>query len=1014
MSDGLHPGDSERFYDLPFIGMAVTSPSSKRWLHVNQTLCDFLGYPREELVEKTWAELTHPDDLAENVALFDRVIRGEIDGYKMDKRFIRKDGATVYATIDVKCERNPDGSVNRFFSMVADITQRREAEAALRASLSLLSNLARQVPGVIYQFRLYPDGRSCFPFASQAMRDIYEVSPEEVREDATTVYQRLHPDDFAMVQASIVQSAETLEPWRCEYRVVLPRQGVRWRSGLARPERLEDGSILWHGFISDSTSRHEAQQQLAESEERYRVLIESAPEAIAVLDADSGRFVEANANALKFFGMERAELLTKGPADVSPPMQPDGRTSVKAAVEIVERALRGECPVFEWTHRTRDGRDVATEVRLVRLPSSTRQLVRGSITDISERQRADQELRQLKAAIASSINGIATADLDGRLTFVNQAFLDLWGYRNAAEVLGRDATDFWLSGERASAVVHALQTRGSDSGEMITVRLDGSQRHLQYNANIFPDARGSPAGLLASFLDITEQKRALEDLRLKDQAIATSLNGIVITDPAARIEYANPAFARLWGYDASEQVIGRPATDFVDASTVNRIVRTLLTAGIWQGEIEARRMDGVAIDLLVSANVVRDRDGTIMRLMASIADITEAKRLQLQLTQSQKMQSVGRLAGGVAHDFNNLLTVMKGYVELARHDVSSSSSVADDLEAVNRAVDSAAGLTQQLLAFSRKQIIHPRVLNLNDSVTRMVGMLGRVLGEDIELRLVTAGDLGLVRFDQNQSEQILVNLAVNARDAMPDGGRLTIETANVVLDADYARTHPDAAPGSYVMLAVSDTGTGMTADVQSHLFEPFFTTKEAGRGTGLGLAMVYGAVTQNGGRIEVYSEVGHGTTFRIYLPRVSEAATPVETRERSPLPGGGETIVVVEDDDAIRALTMRLLKGLGYNTHAYRSGVEALRALETMQAPIDLVVTDVIMPEMKGSELAQRLRQLRPGLRVLFASGYSEDVIAHHGVLDPGVDFLQKPYSIEELARRVREALDRPVPHGSS
>ncbi len=1014
MSDGLHPGDSERFYDLPFIGMAVTSPSSKRWLHVNQTLCDFLGYPREELVEKTWAELTHPDDLALDVAEFERVMRAESDGYKMDKRFIRKDGAVVYATIDVKCERNPDGSVNRFFATVADITQRREAEAALRASLSLLSNLARQVPGVIYQFRLYPDGRSCFPFASQAMRDIYEVSPEEVREDASTVYQRLHPDDFAMVQASIVRSAETLEPWRCEYRVVLPRQGVRWRSGLARPERLEDGSILWHGFISDSTSQHEAQQQLAESEERYRVLIESAPEAIVVLDADSGRFVEANANALKFFGMERAQLLEKGPNDVSPPMQPDGRPSSEAARELVHRALLGECPVFEWTHRAGDGRDVATEVRLVRLPSSTRQLVRGSLTDISERQRADQELRQLKAAIASSLNGIATADLDGRLTYVNQAFLDLWGYRTAAEVLGRNATDFWLSGERASAVVHAILKRGSDSGEMIAVRLDGSQRQLQYNANIFPDARGRPAGLLASFLDITEQKRALEDLRLRDQAIATSLNGIVITDPAARIQYANPAFARLWGYDASEQVIGRPATDFVEASTVSGIVRTLLTAGVWQGEIEARRMDDVAIHLLVSANVVRERDGTIMHLMASIADITEAKRLQLQLTQSQKMQSVGRLAGGVAHDFNNLLTVMKGYVELARHDVAPGSSVADDLEAVNRAVDSAAGLTQQLLTFSRKQIIHPRVLNLNDSVTRMVGMLGRVLGEDIELRLVTAGDLGLVRFDQNQSEQILVNLAVNARDAMPDGGRLTIETANVVLDADYARTHPDAAPGSYVMLAVSDTGTGMTADVQSHLFEPFFTTKEAGRGTGLGLAMVYGAVTQNGGRIEVYSEVGHGTTFRIYLPRVSEAATPVETRERSPLPGGGETIVVVEDDDAIRALTMRLLKGLGYNTHAYRSGVEALRALETMQAPIDLVVTDVIMPEMKGSELAQRLRQLRPGLRVLFASGYSEDVIAHHGVLDPGVDFLQKPYSIEGLARRVREALDRPVAHGSS
>ncbi len=544
---------------------------------------------------------------------------------------------------------------------------------------------------------------------------------------------------------------------------------------------------------------------------------------------------------------------------------------------------------------------------------------------------------------------------------------------------------------------------------MVAVRRDGSQRHLQFNANVFPGARGAPAGLLASFLDITEQKRAMEDLRLKDQAIATSLNAIVIADPAGTIQYANPAFARLWGFDAAEQVIGRPASDLIGAATVQEIVRTLLTTGMWQGELEARRIDGSALDLLVSANVVRDHDGTIMRLMASIADITDARRLQVQLTQSQKMQSVGRLAGGVAHDFNNLLTVMKGYVELARHDVPAGSSLSDDLEAVNRAVDSAAGLTQQLLTFSRKQIIHPRVLDLNESVTRMHSMLGRVLGEDVELRLVTAPDLGLVRFDPNQSEQILVNLAVNARDAMPDGGRLTIETANVVLDADYARTHPDAAPGSYVMLAVSDTGTGMSAEVQSHLFEPFFTTKAAGRGTGLGLAMVYGAVTQNGGRIEVYSEVGHGTTFRIYLPRVSEAATPVEAPERSPLPRGGETVVVVEDDDAIRALTVRLLSGLGYRTFAYRSGAEALRAMDDLGDEVDLVVTDVIMPEMKGSELAVRLRRAWPGLRILFASGYSEDVIAHHGVLDPGVDFLQKPYSIEGLARRVRQALDRPV-----
>jgi CheY-like chemotaxis protein len=374
------------------------------------------------------------------------------------------------------------------------------------------------------------------------------------------------------------------------------------------------------------------------------------------------------------------------------------------------------------------------------------------------------------------------------------------------------------------------------------------------------------------------------------------------------------------------------------------------------------------------------------------------------------MQSIGRLAGGVAHDFNNLLTVMKGYLELARQSLPSDGTLSADLLEVDRAVDSASALTLQLLAFSRKQVISPRVLDLNESVTRMHGMLHRLLGEDIELRLTAAPDLGLVRFDPNQSEQILINLAVNARDAMPDGGRLSLETANVTLDAAYARAHPDAEPGDYVMLAVSDTGTGMSAEIQSHLFEPFFTTKESGRGTGLGLAMVYGAVTQNGGRIEVYSEVGRGTTFRVYLPRVHDATLPHPATETRSLPRGTETIAVVEDEDAIRTLAVRVLRAQGYRVEAYRTGVLALHAIAAETEPVDLVVTDVIMPEMKGSELALRLRELRPGLRVIFASGYTEDVIAHHGVLDPDVDFLAKPYSTATLIRRVREALDRPVP----
>lgn len=877
-----------RFYDMPFIGMAVTSPSTKRWLEVNQTLCDIFGYPREELVEKSWAEITHPDDVDADVAEFDRVMRRESEGYKMDKRFIRKDGAVIYASIDVQCERNPDGSVERFFATVADITQRKRIEEALRASSDLLQNLARQVPGVIYQFRLYPDGRSSFPFASEAIWDIYEVTPEEVREDATVVFSRIHPDDLDAAAASIEHSARTLEPWQHEYRVVLPRQGVRWRSGLARPQKLEDGSILWHGFITDATERRAAQAALEESEQNLRVQIEHAPEAIVVFDIGAGRFVDANQNALRLFKLDREALLRSGIAEVSPPFQADGQSSIDAGMPLLERAMAGETPVFEWTHRTSDGHDVPCEVRLVRLPSASRRLVRGSVTDITDRNRAQ------------------------------------------------------------------------------------------------------------------------EDLRIKDQLIASSLHGVAIADASGILSYVNDALLRLWGYASDAEVVGRRATEFFDADALGDVGRALFDEGAWQGELSASMKDGTPFDIELSANAMRDASGRVVKLMGSVVDLTDSKRLQAQFLQAQKMESVGRLAGGVAHDFNNLLTVMKGHLELALMQLPAADPIAADLGAVDRAVDSASALTQQLLAFSRKQIIDPRVLDLNESVTRMHGMLKRVLGEDIELRLIAEPDLGLVKFDPNQSEQILANLAVNARDAMPRGGQLTIETANIVLDARYAAEHPGVAPGEYVMLAVTDTGTGMSTDVKSHLFDPFFTTKEPGRGTGLGLAIVYGAVTQNSGHIEVVSEPEHGTTFRIFLPRAQAglSAEPARAADASAVPRGTEIIVVVEDEEAIRMLSVRTLEGLGYRVLAYPTGTLALRAIADMTGPVDLVVTDVVMPEMNGRELADHLRALRPGLRILFVSGYAENVIANRNVAEGDVDFLAKPYSPAILARRVREALD--------
>ncbi len=886
--DGELPVDALRlFHDLPFIGMAITSPSTRRWLHVNQTLCDLFGYSREELVSRTWAELTHPEDLDADTRLFEETLHGARDGYVMDKRFVRRDGTVVHATIDVKAIRAPDGTITYFVATVADRSGRHEALEQARASSSLLQNLVRQVPGAVYQFQLFPDERARFPFASDGIADVYEVSPAEVQQDATVIFGRLHPLDLPGVWSSILESARDLTRWQYTYRVVLPTRGERWLRGDARPERLADGSTLWHGYITDVTSEEAARQALRESEQRYRIQFEHAPEAIVLYDPAANRFMDANPLAEGLLGLRRAELLACSIADVSAPLQADGRPVHEVGPAYMARAVAGEPQVFEWTHRHADGTDIACEVHLVPLPFEGRTLVRGTIIDIRERKRLLETLLRLDAAIASSISAIAVADLGGNLTYVNQAFLRIWGYDEPAQVLGRPAVSFWSSPEEAQAVVHALLTTGRWTGELIATRTDKAERTLLVQASIFNDAKGQPAGLLASFVDVTEERR-----------------------------------------------------------------------------------------------------------------------LQAQLLQSQKLESVGRLAGGVAHDFNNLLTVIRGYLELSLQSLGENHPLVDYLTEVDRAADSAAGLTQQLLAFSRKQIIAPQVLDLNDVVQRVHAMLQRLLGEHITLEVHPEAGLWHVRFDPGQAEQILVNLAVNARDAMPDGGRLTIETSNVRLDGEYTASHPEVPPGEYVLLAVSDTGEGMSSDTREHAFEPFFTTKQPGHGTGLGLAMIHGAVSQNGGRVEVYSELGHGTSFKIYLPRTSGAPTMAEVTALRTTPRGEERILVVEDDERVRLLTVRLLSRLGYRAIAVSSGEEALAWLDAHPEPIDLLLTDVIMPGMNGKVLADRVREARAGTRVLFTSGYTANVIVHHGVLKPGVEFLAKPFSGSSLAQKVREVLD--------
>jgi hypothetical protein len=419
-----------------------------------------------------------------------------------------------------------------------------------------------------------------------------------------------------------------------------------------------------------------------------------------------------------------------------------------------------------------------------------------------------------------------------------------------------------------------------------------------------------------------------------------------------------------------------------------------------------RRKDGSIIDVETGANPIAFQGRQAVLVLAH--DVTEKKKLEAQLHQAQKMEAIGQLAGGVAHDFNNLLGVITGYTELLLKDLRAEHPGLRRAEQIQRAAERASGLTRQLLAFSRKQVLEPKVLDLNAIVLDVEKMLQRLIGEDIQLVPVFASELGRVKADPGQMEQVIVNLAVNARDAMPRGGKLIIETANVDLDGNYSRLHAEVKPGSYVMLAVSDTGHGMDADTMSHIFEPFFTTKEEGKGTGLGLSTVFGIVKQSGGHVAVYSEVGRGTSFKVYLPRTEEPGRALSAGTvRVEMPStGSETILVVEDAEALRLLIAEILEVGGYRVLPGASPEEALAAAEAHDGPIHLLLTDVVMPGMSGRQVADRIKASRPAVRVMYMSGYTDEAIGQHGALEPGTHFMQKPFTAGALLRKVREVLE--------
>jgi two-component system cell cycle sensor histidine kinase/response regulator CckA len=509
-----------------------------------------------------------------------------------------------------------------------------------------------------------------------------------------------------------------------------------------------------------------------------------------------------------------------------------------------------------------------------------------------------------------------------------------------------------------------------------------------------------------------QAEQALRESEERLQAILDNSPALIYTqDTECRFTFVNRQFETLFKVEKDQIKTSFPHDIFpeeIAATLVSYCAKVLEEKAPKEFEEVILHDDGPHTYVSIRFPLF-DSSQAVSGLCTISTDVTGGKLLEEQLRQAQKMEAIGRLAGGVAHDFNNLLTAIIGYSQIVLASLGPNDLLRKEVDEIQKAGKRASSLTSQLLAFSRRQILQPRVLDLNVIVSNTVKMLRRLIGEDIHLVTILASDLGHVKIDPGQMEQVIMNLAVNARDAMPRGGKLTVETSNTLLDDTYAREHISMQPGPYVMLAVTDTGVGMNAETRSHIFEPFFTTKETAMGTGLGLSMVYGIVKQSGGYIWVYSEPGEGTTFKIYFPQIEEAEDSALQRDDAGyLPRGTETILLVEDEQSVRDLTVRILSELGYTVIEASNGEEALQiSSERAHGEIDLLLTDVVMPQMSGKLLTDMVKAARPGIKVLFSSGYTDNALVHHGSLEPGTAFLQKPFSPSGLARKVREVLDK-------
>jgi len=919
-------------------------------------------------------------------------------------------GARDYLVKDARLLKRLPGAIARVLQEVASAQRLAAAETALNASHELLAKLAGQVPGVVYQYLLHPDGRSCFPYASPGMKDIYGVTPEEVRDDATPVFSRLHPDDRERVVAGIQESARTLQHFHCEFRVVRAGQGLRWRLCDAVPERMPNGGTLWHGIISDITERKCAENALRESEARYRTLVDLSPELVLV-HAD-GRIVFVNAVGAALLGADAPSALLDRP--ILERIHPDSRDFV--AGRIRESLREGTtAPLTEQKWLRLDGQTVDFASTATRVTYEGRVAILVVAHDETARRNAAVQLRKLSRAVEQSPVTVVITDARGVIEYVNPSFTAKTGY-TFAEACGANPR-ILRSGEQPPEMYRemwcAIASGREWRGEFHNRKKNGELFWEAATISPITDEAGRITHYLAVKEDITEQKAAEERIREQAALLEITRDIIVTVDLSGRILYWNKGAEQVYGWTA-EDVHGKDIDSLIyDAEhpAPKGARATTLEAETWSGELRQRTKSGASVTVLARRAILRFPNGEPKAVLLTGTDISEAKRLEAQFLRVQRLESLGSLASGVAHDLNNVLTpILMAASMLA--DQQRDPRERELIQLLNDSAKRGADIVRQLLLFGRGSDSPRAPMKVAAVIKEMIQLMSRTFPKNIACSSRVPKDLALIDGDHTQVHQVLLNLCVNARDAMPTGGKLALVAEKVQVDPAFAERQIGARPGPYIVIRVQDTGTGIGPEFLDKIFDPFFTTKPIGQGTGLGLATVFGIVRSHGGFVVVESEVGCGTEFGVYLPLSASAAQalPAEVVAAN-LRGRGELVLVIDDEAAIRQTLSTMLGSYGYHVVVASDGAEGVAAFVEQADDVKLVITDMMMPVMDGTQAIRALRRLRPGLPVIAVSGLPSQRDGMEANFGPHIRFLPKPFLGEKVLKLARELLDaKPSP----